>query len=61
MIEPIPHILKPRLGFLATAFKQIDNSQVQIGNIPIVAMALVKFFQAIAASVELAFVEERAG
>ena len=59
MIESIANFFEPRFGFFASSFKQIDDGEIKIGHIAILPVAFVKFFQAIAARVELPFVKQR--
>jgi hypothetical protein len=59
VIESIPDLFESLLGLCTTAFEQVDDCKIEVGHIPIMLVALVKFLETISARIELAFVKER--
>jgi hypothetical protein len=58
VIKSIAYFFESGFGFFAPTFEQVDDCQVKIGNISILSVAFVEFFEAIAACLQLSFVKE---
>jgi hypothetical protein len=57
VIESVSHFLQSAFGLSALAVQQIDDGQIQVGDIPILTMVLCDLLELFAADGELSIVE----